>query len=240
MLRTIVADYAVQVPLATGGLVANGSSASPKGMIFHILPDNAGPVEVLDIGFGTGSLGQMIKSHPPTAHWQVDGIEGWEANCSNQALFAERIYRNVWHGLAQELSADRLRAYRIVCLLDVIEHLTADTARWLLRTLLAGLSEDAFLFVSTPLWFYPQDQQQAGDLEEHLIGIPASSMMALQPRMYAVNPPLIGGFVLDRRSLDFIEFFQPTADRRFSYERGLKVVQAVGMRHEPNTVFRLP
>ncbi|HRO57473.1 MAG TPA: methyltransferase domain-containing protein, partial [Nitrosomonas europaea] len=167
---------------------------------------------MLDIGFGAGKLGELIKSNLATAHWSVDGIDGFEANCHNIDLFEKKIYRNIWHGLAQDLPSDWLRSYQIICLLDVIEHLTADTAKWLLRTLLTHMGDDAFLFISTPLWFYPQDTMQQGDLEEHLIGIPATSMMALIPKIYSINSPLVGGFVLGKRSLDFIEFFQPTSD----------------------------
>lgn len=238
MLKQFVKNYEVLEALPLEGFHANGDSASPKNLIFHILENMSSDVEVLDIGFGAGKLGELIKSNPATSHWSVDGVDGWEANCRNLNLFQRKIYRNVWHGFAQALSADQLSKYKIICLLDVIEHLTADTARWLLRTLLSSLGDDSYLFVSTPLWFYPQDSQQAGDLEDHLIGIPASSMLALCPLMYAVNHPLVGGFVFNRRSLDFIEFFQPTSDKSFSYSRGASVANFVGLRFDPNVVYK--
>jgi hypothetical protein len=61
----------------------------------------------------------------------------------------------------------------------LIEHLNIETAKWLLRTLLTNMGENAFLFISTPLWFYPQNQQPAGDFEKQLKGVRASSIMAL-------------------------------------------------------------
>lgn len=239
MLKQFVKNYEVLEALPVEGVHASGDSASPKNLIFHILENMSSDVEVLDIGFGEGRLGELIKSNPVTSHWSVDGVDGWEANCRNLNLFQGKIYRNVWHGFAQELSADQLSKYKIICLLDVIEHLTADTARWLLRTLLSSLGDDSYLFVSTPLWFYPQDSQQTDDLEEHLIGVPASSMLALCPLMYAVNHPLIGGFVFDRRSLDFIEFFRPTADKSFSYEKALRVSKSVGLNFGQNIVYKI-
>ncbi len=239
MIRQVVRDYTPIAEFQSSGFKALGDSASPKGMVFHILPDNTGPVEVLDIGFGAGRLGEHIKANPETRHWSVDGIDGWAANCENKDLIDRGIYRHIWHGLAQDLPSDQLRRYRVLCLLDVIEHLNADTARWLLRTLLSGMADDAYLFISTPLWFYPQEQHQAGDLEEHLIGVPASSMMVLMPHMYSVSHPLIGGFVLGKRSLDFIEFFQPTSDKSFSYEKGMKIVDAIRMQHQPGVVYKL-
>ncbi len=238
MINQVVREYALVTELSPTDKLVIGDSASPKGLIFHILPDPAAPTEVLDIGFGAGRLGELIKSNPATRHWSVDGIDGWQANCQNRELIERQVYRNIWHGLAQDLPHDQLRRYKVLCLLDVIEHLNADTARWLLRTLLAGMADDAFLFISTPLWFYPQHAHQTGDLEEHLIGIPASSMMVLMPYLYAVNPPLIGGFVLGKRSLPFIEFFQPTADREFSFEKGMMIANAIGMQCQPGVVYK--
>ena len=217
-----------------------GDSSSPKAMIFHILKDNTQPVSVLDIGFGTGNLGRLIKSNPESTHWIVDGIDGWDVNCLNKTLIDQQIYRDIWHGLAQELPSDALAKYNIICLLDVIEHLNAETAKWLLRTLLTGMGDNSFLFISTPLWYYPQDQQQDGDLEEHLIGVPASSMMALIPEIYSISHPLVGGFVYSKKSLQFIEFFQPTSDKNFSYEMGLKILQSMNTPCQPGVVYRLP
>ncbi|SAL11103.1 hypothetical protein AWB64_00359 [Caballeronia sordidicola] len=239
MLHQTVKNYSVISHIADSNLVARGDSASPKEVIFHILQDNKIDTEVLDIGFGGGNLGEMIRRNPDTSHWSVDGIDGFLPNCHNQNLFGKKLYRNVWHGLAQSMPSDMFSKYKIICLLDVIEHLTLDTARWLLRTLLTGMGEDSYLFISTPLWFYPQGNIQSGDLEEHLIGVPASSMMALMPYMYAVNAPLVGGFVLGKRSLDFIEFFHPTTDKNFSYERGMAVTQAVGMQCTSGHLYKL-
>jgi hypothetical protein len=236
-MRQIVQNYQVIAPIQPSAGEARGDSASPKEVIFHILQDPQKPVDVLDIGFGTGGLGRLIKANPATAHWSVDGVDGWEANCTNVALIEDRVYRHLWHGLAQDLPMEILSRYKILCLLDVIEHLNADTAKWLMRTLLTLLPRDAFLFVSTPLWFYPQHQQQDGDLEEHLIGVPASSMMALVPRMYAVNQLLVGGFVYGKESLDYIEFFQPTANREFSIEMGRNIMKSMNMPMQPGVLY---
>ncbi|QCP50985.1 class I SAM-dependent methyltransferase [Trinickia violacea] len=239
MLKQIVENYSIITPLSTSDLNPRGASACPQNLIFHILNDNSQNVEILDIGFGTGNLGSLIKHYDKTAHWHVDGIDGFQPNCNNTQLFDQKIYRNVWHGLAQQLPSDLLRKYKIICLLDVIEHLSSDTAKWLLRTLLTSMGDESFLFISTPLWFWPQNHIQHNDLEEHLIGIPATSMMALMPTMYAVNHPLVGGFVFGKRSLDFIEFFQPTSDKNFSYERGVAIAEAIKFQHTPGTLIKL-
>lgn len=234
-LEQVVKDYKAVIPLQKSRLTAQGDSAAPKDLIFHILEDNSGDVEVLDIGFGAGNLGLLLKSNPDTAHWAVDGVDGFQANCHNAALIEKSVYRNIWHGLAQGIPAEQFERYTIICLLDVIEHLPADTAKQLLRDLLTNMRHDAFLFISTPLWFYPQDTMQPGDLEEHLIGVPATSMMALLPKMYSISHPLVGGFVLGKRSLGFMEFFQPTTDKDFSYQRGMEIAEAIGCHLQPGS-----
>lgn len=236
-MKTYVRDYEVVAPLPAGDFSFQGDSAAEKRLIFHVVKDPQRQVQVLDIGFGRGTLGALVKANPATRHWQVDGIDGFEVACFNAGLFAQRHYRNIWHGYAQDLSRQALAGYDIVCLLDVIEHLDADTARLLLKNLLGSLREDAHLMVSTPLWFYPQHSHQAGDLEEHLIGVPASSMMALQPLAYAMGPALVGTFVYGRRSLAYADLFHPVADRGFSLEQGRRVAAAVGMRLEPGVVY---
>lgn len=240
-MRKIVDNYVLEASNEKNDVITHsphGDSASPKELILHILNDVTTEVEVLDIGFGTGKLGQIIKGNESTKHWIVDGVDGLTANCFNTELISSKIYRNIWNGLAQDLPSEQFKKYKIVCLLDVIEHLTINTAKWLLQTILTSMNDDAFLFVSTPLWFYPQNSNQAGDFEEHKIGIPASSMMALLPVMYSINHPLIGGFVYTKKSLDFIEFFQPTADKSFSFEKGLAIANAIRLEYRPGILIR--
>lgn len=238
-MKIIVENYNLVANLKDFQGIPLGDSASPKNLIFHIFSDNSRDVNVLDIGFGSGNLGQLIKKNSVSAHWNIDGIDGWGPNCFNKDLINSKTYRNIWYGLAQELSASQISTYQVICLLDVIEHLDINTAAWLLRSLLTFMSDDAFLFISTPLWFYPQDNNQTGDLEEHLIGVPITSMLGLMPIKYAFADPLIGGFILGKRSLEFINFFIPTVDKSFSYSKGLELLRAVNLTYSTNVVFNV-
>ena len=195
-------------------------------------------VNVLDIGFGTGTLGQIIKANDQTKHWNIDGIDGWQPNCLNVDLISKRIYRNIYFGLAQDISLDQLKNYNIICLLDVIEHLDIETSKWLMRTLLTNMSDSSYLFISTPLWFYPQSQQQNGDLEEHLIGVPIGSLLSLMPEFYAINHPLVGGFVYSKKSMEYIDFFQPTMNKNFSYEMGLNHLKILNIPYQQGIFFK--
>ncbi len=236
-MKKIVENYSILGDLKTFHAKPLGMSVAPKEIVFYIFKNLLDQKKVLDIGFGEGRLGKMIKSNPSTSHWIVDGIDGWEVNCYNSNLIDSRYYRDIYYGLAQDLPSSLLRDYDLICLLDVIEHLDADTAKWLLRTLLNSMGDNAFLFVSSPLWFMPQDSIDSGDLEEHFIGIPATAMMALMPVMYAVNRPLVGGFVLDKMSLDYIDLFHPTSRKSFDYKKGLSVAKSVRMGLESGKIY---
>jgi hypothetical protein len=96
-----------------------------------------------------------------------------------------------------------------------------------------------YLFISTPLWFYPQDQQQDVDLEKHKIGVPASSMLALIPKKMAINHPLVVGFIYGKESLEFIDFFQPTTNKNFSYEMGLKIMKSLNIPVKPGVALTI-
>ncbi|MFC6053679.1 hypothetical protein A6M14_03830 [Acinetobacter sp. Ac_877] len=236
-MKKFVSEYNIIQSIITNQ-ISRGNSLSPKGLVTHIFDDNSQAIQVLDIGFGDGNLGQLIKDNPLIKHWSVDGIDGFEPNCNNTDLFNKRIYRNVWHGLAQNIPSEQFKKYDLICLLDVIEHLDIETAKWLLRTLLSSMRDDAFLFISTPLWFFPQDTIQDDDLEEHLIAVPATSMMALIPKMYSINEPLIGGFVLGKISLDYIDFFQPIANKNFNYQMGLNIANLINCQYKPGEYIK--
>lgn len=237
-MQQIVKNYIKISELEVGNTTPEGFSVAPKGLIFHILNSNDEMVDVLDIGFGIGQLAELIKNTSETMHWHVDGIDGFKANCSNQDLINKKIYRNIWYGYVQDLEQNDIKKYRIICLLDVIEHLSAETAKWMLRTLLTFMRDDAYLFVSTPLWFMPQGQLQSDDLEEHLIGIPISSMLGLIPVCYSLGDLLVGGFVYCKSSLKYIELFQPCTNKDFSLEMGMNVVRACGVDPKPGVFYK--
>jgi 2-polyprenyl-3-methyl-5-hydroxy-6-metoxy-1,4-benzoquinol methylase len=239
MLTQVVDNYTVLRELKIASMTPRGDSCAPRLMLPHIMEDNSAIVDVLDIGFGIGRLGRYIKEVPEIAHWAVDGVDAWEPNCNNYELFSKNIYRNIWYGLAQEIPSERMSKYKLICLLDVIEHLDIDTAKWLLRTLLTSMGEDALLLVSTPLFFQKQDHFQDEDFEEHLIGIPASSMMALIPTMYMVSIGLVGGFVFNKSSLDYISFFQPTSDKTFNQEKGLRIINSIRMESQIGVLYKV-
>jgi hypothetical protein len=68
MIKKFVSDYSIIEDFSHSELIPMGNSVSPKEIIFHILDDNSKDVSVLDIGFGAGTLGQLVKSNPDSSH----------------------------------------------------------------------------------------------------------------------------------------------------------------------------
>ena len=230
-MRQFVKDYSVIETIPAEGLPEEGSSISKKDIIFNVFKDNSEIKTILDIGFGNGFLGLLIKLCQSTSHWHVDGIDGFYNNCCNKEILDKKYYRNIWHGLAQDMPKDQIKDYDAICLFDVIEHLDPVQAKELLENILDGLNPDGRLVISTPLFFWPQDHINAGDLEEHLIGIPAQSLLLLAPLMYFIDSQYLEGtFVLSRKSLDHIQHFVPTTDRAFDMDAGRRHLEALGLR----------
>ena len=125
-----------------------GQSLAPKPLIFYIVESHQRPVNVLDIGFGAGGLGKMIRQNSSSVHWAVDGVDAFLPNCLNQQLIAEKVYRNLWHGDVRMVGSDFLSKYDVICLLDVIEHL--DDPRRALRECRSHIMTGGWIFLSTP------------------------------------------------------------------------------------------
>ncbi len=222
-LRPVVQDYRLVQQIPAGEYHFSGNSAGLKDIVGYIFPNPERSVNLLDIGFGLGDLGRIVKTTSTLQHWQIDGIDGFRDACCNMELFSKGFYRNIWHGLAQELPMQALQSYDLICLFDVIECLEAVPAKQLLAHLLRAMRPDAQLVLSTPLWFWPQAHRCPDDLAEHKIGVPAQSLLALSPTMYHIHPEhLVGTFVFSKQSLALVDRFVPTTDRNFDFDAGLR------------------
>lgn len=228
--RQIVKDYRIVAEIPSGIQEFAGNSVGLKEIVAHVFQEKSISRSVLDIGFGVGDLGRIVKENPDIRHWHVDGIDGYAKTCCNSILFKKEVYRNIWHGLAQDLPLDALHSYDLLCLFDVIEHLDSVDAKKLISDLLDSLGPEGRLVISTPLWFWPQGHQNPDDLEEHKIAVPAQSLATLSPLMFHIHPKyLVGTFVFSRRSLALMDNFLPTSDKKFDFEAGLRNLQALGL-----------
>ncbi len=231
MLTKIVENYEIVADvIAPPGYQFVGSSSSAKPIIPELFGAADRNISVLDIGFGTGHLGAVVKNDPRSRHWKVDAIDGFYRTCCNVPLFEARVYRNVWHGLVQELDREMLASYDLICFFDVIEHLDVELAKQVLVDILTGMKSSCKLAIGTPLWYLLQGHAEEGDLEPHLCGIPVTSFLDLKPTLYSVSPHyLVGTFILEKSSLDHIDKFRPTADRTFNEAAGRTLVEQYGL-----------
>ena len=72
-----------------------GDSIAPKNLIEKVFENNSKNIKLLDIGFGVGKLGELIKNNKNIQHWQIDGIDGIEPNCHNQELINKKSLQAV-------------------------------------------------------------------------------------------------------------------------------------------------
>ena len=237
-MEKIVSDYTLIKDVNPANCKFTGNSVGYKEIVTHLFSDKATTRSILDIGFGVGDLGRIVKNNTATHHWNVDGIEGFHDACCNIELFNKKYYRNIWHGLAEELPGELLKSYDLICLFDVIEHINPDIAKTLLKALLNSLGPDSKLIISTPLWFWPQSQQNPDDLEEHQFGVPAQSLLLLAPTAYHINSRfLVGTFVFSKKSLEHIDNFSVITDPGFDYNAGKAHLESLGRKADDVLYF---
>jgi len=229
-LKHIVKDYRI-IDMPDNDYPQAGNSVGHKRIVREIPEDLSKDLSVLDIGFGMGDLGRIIKEDSDTSHWNVDGIDAYHRTCSNTELFAKKQYRNIWHGFANDLPKDQLSSYDIICLFDVIEHLDPEPAKELLTLLLESLGPNRYLALSTPLFFWPQDQMHEGDHEEHKIAIPPKSLFVLGPIKYHINSRfLIGTFLFSQRSAVQMKYFESYTDQSIDQDAARDQLNRLGAR----------
>ena len=72
-MKQVVHEYQLTQPIAPGEYRFTGNSVGCKPIVAHLFGDTTVPRALLDIGFGVGDLGRIVKTHSATAHWHVDG-----------------------------------------------------------------------------------------------------------------------------------------------------------------------
>ena len=100
------------------------------------------------------------------------------------------------------------------------------------------LGPNSKLVISTPLWFWPQSQQNPDDLEEHQFGVPAQSLLLMAPTAYHINSRyLVGTFVFSRSSIDHLDNFAVITDKNFDYNSGKAHLESLGRKADDILYF---
>ena len=127
------------------------------------------PKSVLDIGFGRGKYGFLIREYfPPTNNkkgWQeiprVDGVEIFEPYITDLQI---KIYDRVFIGNALETDYGGINGYDLYLLIDVVEHWKKEETIKLIERLI----KKGNVIISTPKIFTPQKASRGNQWEEHI------------------------------------------------------------------------
>lgn len=112
--------------------------------------------EILDVGAGQGKYGRLLREFP-----LVDACEVWQPYVIEHDLTS--LYREVYNCEIQTLVLQR-RAYDVTILGDVLEHLAADDAQWVVNEL---CHSGADVIVVVP-YLYEQGPEHGNHYQRHL------------------------------------------------------------------------
>lgn len=116
--------------------------------------------QILDVGAGQGKYRELLPTYP-----NVDACEIWEPTVDAEGLRA--LYRSVYVGNVLDLTAPAdwgQYGYDLVIMGDVLEHMTVDDARLVLRRV---LDAGADVIVVVP-YSYPQDAEDGNEYQRHI------------------------------------------------------------------------
>lgn len=141
--------------------------------------------QLLDVGAGQGKYRILLRTYP-----NVDACEIWEPTVESEGL--RDVYRSVYVGDVLNLTASSdwsSYSYNLVIMGDVLEHMTVDDARLVLRRVLDG---GADVIVVVP-YAYPQDAEDGNEYQRHI-------QDQLTPELMATTYPDLELVALETRS----------------------------------------
>lgn len=128
------------------------------------------PESILDVGVGFGKYGFLAREYLEIwngferyGEWKkvIDGIEAFQHYITPVHEF---VYNHIYIGDALEIIPKLEGTYDLALLIDVIEHLSQDDGRLLLRELRRKAKN---IIISTPKHFIPQSDHFGNPYEVH-------------------------------------------------------------------------
>jgi hypothetical protein len=151
-------------------------------LVFHLKPKR-----ILDIGKGFGKYGLLLheyvgvpgnrRPNPNLTIGEQSSIVIDAVECNGDYLWPHipHFYRNVFHSRVED-TYTHLPAYDLVLLIEVLEHIPADTGKQLLSHF---YGTGASIIVTTPREFYERTAYES-DAERHVSFWPPKEIAALQ------------------------------------------------------------
>ncbi|KAF5078552.1 hypothetical protein DSECCO2_138300 [anaerobic digester metagenome] len=124
----------------------------------HILENIRKDAKILDVGFGSGVYGKLLRAF---YYQNIDGVDVYDKNIHEMGL--NKIYDNIF---IENIMDFHFEHYDLIIMGDVLEHIELESAKELLK----GFIEDdkcSVLIVSIP-YEYEQGELYGNPHEKHL------------------------------------------------------------------------
>ena len=140
------------------GLRGMSTDAGKPAIIKYILENVTKNSKILDVGFGSGVYGKLLRAF---LYQNVDGIDVYEDNIKEMGL--DKIYDNIYIENILDFDFD---FYDLIIMGDVLEHIELESAK---KLLLKFIKENKCgnIIVSIP-YEYKQGEAYGNPYEKHL------------------------------------------------------------------------
>lgn len=118
------------------------------------------PTAILDIGFGRGKYGFLVKEYYP--EMKIDGLEVFKDYIKPHH---KEIYGKIYNKNAFDLTDEEIKKYDLFLIIDAVEHWEIEAGRAFLDRL---TQFGAKVIVSTPRSVAPQGAEYGNEWERHV------------------------------------------------------------------------
>lgn len=146
------------------------SSEEGKQELKDFISQENGIRSILDVGAGAGTYYDLLRDVTNDAHW--DAIEVWEPYISRFNLSDK--YNNIINKDAITLDWPSIGDYDIIIFGDVLEHMTTDDARSIIRK---AIAQSKMVVISVPIIPLIQGAEEGNPYETHLAYYNPSSVL---------------------------------------------------------------
>ena len=134
------------------------TDAGKTNIIKYILENISKDAKILDVGFGSGVYGKLLRAF---YYENIDGLDIYGENIKEMGL--DVIYNNIFIENILDFDFD---FYDLIIMGDVLEHIELDSAKKLLSRFIDG-NKCNHIIVSIP-YEYEQDEVYGNKYEKHL------------------------------------------------------------------------
>ena len=124
----------------------------------YILENIRKDAKILDVGFGSGVYGKLLRAFN---YQNIDGVDVYDKNINEMGL--DKIYDNIF---IENIMDFHFEHYDLIIMGDVLEHIELESAKELLRGFIEN-NKCSFMIISIP-YEYEQGELYGNSHERHL------------------------------------------------------------------------